>query len=404
MLRRTGSIKLANIFGFRIGVDRSWFLILFLMIFWLSGAFRTALHSSDGVAYLTTVVTVLVLFGSLIVHELGHALAARREGIGVERIDLFLFGGLTQMSRDARTPGEDFRIAAAGPAATLGFVLVCLVVDLAIVGPHRLIHAAALDGTVAITPVLLSLSWLLFWNVLLLIFNLVPAFPLDGGRIARAIIWRVTGEKRTGTQIAARLGQGFALLLAGIGIWMLLSYAAFTGLWLVAIAFLLWQSARGALVQTALNERIEGVRVADIMDTQPVAIPANIPVPQALDEFFLRYRWSWFPADRRAGPVRRDRASGTRPGGDRCGRGLADRRGGARVRRGRLVADQRRPPADRRHFVGVAGALRSADGGRRRGCSARRRDHRAGAPGAAVGVRRGRITGAVRTASPRKSE
>ena len=296
MLRRTGSIKLANIFGFRIGVDRSWFLILFLMIFWLSGAFRTALHSSDGVAYLTTVVTVLVLFGSLIVHELGHALAARREGIGVERIDLFLFGGLTQMSRDARTPGEDFRIAAAGPAATLGFVLVCLVVDLAIVGPHRLIHAAALDGTVAITPVLLSLSWLLFWNVLLLIFNLVPAFPLDGGRIARAIIWRVTGEKRTGTQIAARLGQGFALLLAGVGIWMLLSYAAFTGLWLVAIAFLLWQSARGALVQTALNERIEGVRVADIMDTQPVAIPANIPVPQALDEFFLRYRWSWFPA------------------------------------------------------------------------------------------------------------
>jgi len=145
MLRRTGSIKLANIFGFRIGVDRSWFLILFLMIFWLSGAFSTALHSSDGVAYLTTVVTVMVLFGSLIVHELGHALAARREGIGVERIDLFLFGGITQMSRDARTPGEDFRIAAAGPAATLGFVLVCLAVDLAIVGPHRLIHAAALD-------------------------------------------------------------------------------------------------------------------------------------------------------------------------------------------------------------------------------------------------------------------
>jgi CBS domain-containing protein len=132
--------------------------------------------------------------------------------------------------------------------------------------------------------------------VLLLIFNLVPAFPLDGGRIARAIIWRVTGEKRRGTQIAARMGQGFALLLGGIGIWMLLSYAAFTGLWLAAIAFLLWQSARGALVQTALNERIEGVRVADIMDTQPVAIPANIPVPQALDEFFLRYRWSWFPA------------------------------------------------------------------------------------------------------------
>src|SRR6201997_1013197 len=104
MLRRTGSIKLANIFGFRIGVDRSWFLILFLMIFWLSGAFRTALHSSDGVAYLTTVVTVMVLFGSLIVHELGHALVARREGIAVRRIDLYLFGGPTRLHRGGGAP------------------------------------------------------------------------------------------------------------------------------------------------------------------------------------------------------------------------------------------------------------------------------------------------------------
>src|ERR1700760_1906156 len=296
MWRGPPSIKLFDLFGFGSGVNRSRFLILFLMIFLLSGDFRSVLHSSDGVAYLTTVITVLILFGSLIVHELGHALVARRLGIMVRRIDLFLFGGLTEMSRDAASPGEDFKIAAAGPLATFGFVVLCLIVDLAIVGPHRLVHAAKLDDTVRITPVLLSLSWLLFWNVLLLIFNLVPAFPLDGGRIARSIIWRVTGEKRRGTQIAARLGQGFALLLAGVGIWMLLSYAAFTGLWLVAIAFLLGQSARGALVQTALNERIEGVRVADIMDTQPVAIPASIPVPEALDEFFLRYRWSWFPA------------------------------------------------------------------------------------------------------------
>src|SRR5579884_3614871 len=126
MLRRTGSMKLMDLFGIRVGVNGSWFLILFLMIFWLSGAFRQALHSSDGVAYLTAVVTVLVLFASLIIHELGHALVARREGIEVRQIDLFLFGGLTQMTRDAATPGEDFRIAAAGPLATFAFVLVCL--------------------------------------------------------------------------------------------------------------------------------------------------------------------------------------------------------------------------------------------------------------------------------------
>ncbi len=295
MWRRRSSIKLVDLFGFRIGVDRSWFLILFLMIFLLSGEFRQALHSSDGVAYLTTVVTVLVLFGSLIVHELGHALVARREGIMVRRIDLFLFGGLTEMSRDAATPGEDFKIAAAGPLATFGFVLLCLGVDLAIVGPHRLVHAAELDSSVRITPVLLSLSWLLFWNVLLLVFNLVPAFPLDGGRMTRAVVWRLTGQKEQGTRVAAKLGQGFGLLVAALGVWLLLAYRSFTGLWLIAIAFLLYQSARAALMQTALSARIEGVRVADIMDRQPVAIPSRTPVGQALDEFFLRYGWSWFP-------------------------------------------------------------------------------------------------------------
>ncbi|HET6865162.1 MAG TPA: site-2 protease family protein [Solirubrobacteraceae bacterium] len=290
-----------DLFGFRIGVNRSWFLILFLMIFLLSGDFRSVLHSSDGVAYLTTVITVLVLFGSLIVHELGHALMARRHGIVVRRIDLFLFGGLTEMSRDAASPGEDFKIAAAGPLATFLFVLLCLAIDLAIVGPHALVHAAKLDDTVRITPVLLSLSWLLFWNVLLLMFNLIPAFPLDGGRMTRAIVWRVTGEKQRGTVVAAKLGQGFALLLAGVGVWATLEFRSFSGVWLIAIAFLLYQSARAAIVQTAISARIEGVRVADIMDRQPVAIPSGTPVANALDEFFLRYGWSWFPVIDNAG-------------------------------------------------------------------------------------------------------
>jgi Zn-dependent protease len=301
-------------------VDRTWFLILFLMIFWLSGYFRTALHSSDITAYLTTVVTVLVLFTSLIIHELGHALVARRQGIEVKRIDLFLFGGLTQMGRDAATPAEEFKIAAAGPLATFGFVLLCLAVDLVLVGPNRLLHAAALDGDVAITPVLLSLSWLLFWNVLLLVFNLVPAFPLDGGRIARAAVWKATGDKTRGTRAAAKLGQGFAILLAGIGLFLLLRYRSFSGLWLAAIAFLLYQSARGALLQTAVAERIEGVTVSDVMDPQPVAIPAHLAISQALDEYFLRYGWPWFPVtddtEHLLGIARRERLQDTMDGGE----------------------------------------------------------------------------------------
>jgi Zn-dependent protease len=320
MFRRSTSIKLFDIFGFRIGVDASWFLVLFLLIIILSGPFRSTLHSSDAVAYLTTVVSVLLLFASLIVHELGHAFAARRQGIEVKQIDLFLFGGLTKMSRDAATPGEDFKIAIAGPLGTVVVIVVCLVADTVIVGPHRLLHAIALDSDIQITPVLLALSWLLPMNILLLAFNLVPAFPLDGGRIARSLVWRVTGDKRRGTLVAAKLGQGFALLLAGVGLWLLISYRSFSGLWLVALAYLLWQAARGALVQSALTERIEGVRVADIMDTHPVAIPASTPVTQALDEYFVRYGWSWFPvvddAGRFQGIARQERAQASIDAGE----------------------------------------------------------------------------------------
>jgi Zn-dependent protease/CBS domain-containing protein len=301
MVPRPGSIKLFDAFGIRVGVDRSWFLLLFLMIFLISGQFRTELQSSDSVAYVTTVVTVLLFYGSLIVHELGHALAARREGIDVRRIDLFLFGGLTQMSRDSNSPGEEFRIAAAGPLATFGFGLLCLAIDLAIVGPHRLLDAVLLRNTVRVTPVLLSLSWLLSINVLILLFNLVPAFPLDGGRIARAIVWQRRGDKTTGTRVAAKLGQWFALILGGGGLAWVVAAGNLLGLWLVAIAFLIYQSARGALMQTALTQRIEGVVVADIMDPQPVAIPSEKPVEEALDEFFHRYGWSWFPVVDAAG-------------------------------------------------------------------------------------------------------
>ena len=312
-----------DIFGIRIGVDGSWFVILFVLIFMVSGQFRAALHSSDSVAYLTTVATVLLFFVSLILHELGHALAARRQGIGVRRIDLFLFGGLTQMSRDTASPGEEFKVAAAGPLATLGFVLLCLAVDLAIVGPHRLVHAALLDGTVQITPVLLSLSWLLLMNIVILLFNIVPAFPLDGGRIVRAAVWQRRGDKTLGTRAAARIGQWFAVLLGGLGVWMVLSNLAgtgLTGLWLAALAFLLGQSARGALAQTALTERIEGLRVSDIMDRQPVAIPSITPVSQAIDEFFLRYGWPWFPvvddAGHFEGIARLQRLETARDGGE----------------------------------------------------------------------------------------
>jgi Zn-dependent protease len=295
MFGRSNSVRLFNVAGIRVGVDASWFLVLFLMIYVLSRPFRDTLHSSDVVAYVTTVVSVLALFASIIVHELGHALAARRQGVEVRQIDLYLFGGLTQMSREPATPKEDFTISVAGPLATVGVILVCLAVDYALVGGHRLTHAIALESDIHITPVLLALSWLIPVNVLLLGFNLLPAFPLDGGRIARAAVWKVTGDRRKGTVVAARLGQVLALAMAAFGVYLLIAVRNFTGLYTFALAWILYSSARGSISQAAFDERVDGVRVSDIMDRQPVAIPAQSTVLEALEQYFWRYRWSWFP-------------------------------------------------------------------------------------------------------------
>jgi Zn-dependent protease len=294
MRGRSRSVRLFTVSGIRVGVDASWFIVLFLMIYLLSGPFRTTLHSSDTVAYLTTVISVLALFASIIVHEFGHALAARRHGVGVERIDLYLFGGLTLMDREPETPGEDFTIAVAGPLATALMTVVFIAADFALVGSHRLLDAIELQSNIHITPVLLALSWLIPVNVLLLAFNLLPAFPLDGGRIVRAAVWRVTGERRRGTVAAARLGQLLALALGGFGVYLLVDAGSFSGLYLAGLGWILYSEARAAIARAALEERVDGVRVQDIMDSEPVTIPAEMPASVALEDYFLRYRWPWF--------------------------------------------------------------------------------------------------------------
>lgn len=287
-------MRLFTVSGIRVGVDASWFLVLFLMIYLLSGPFRATLHSSDAVAYLTTVISVLALFASIIVHELGHAVAARSRGVGVDRIDLYLFGGLTMMDREPESPGEDFTIAIAGPLATALVIVLCAAAGLALVGSHRLLDAIELQPDIEITPALLALSWLIPVNVLLLAFNLLPAFPLDGGRIVRSAVWRLTGERRRGTISAARLGQLLALLLGGFGLYLLIADGSFSGLYTAGLGWILYTEARAAIARAGLEERIDGVRVRDIMDREPVTIPAELPATHALEEYFWRYRWPWF--------------------------------------------------------------------------------------------------------------
>jgi Zn-dependent protease len=301
MFGRPGSIQLARILGIRVGVDASWFLVLFLVIFWLSGSFRDTLGSSDTTAYLTAVASALLLFASLVVHELGHALAARRNGIDVAGITISPLGGFAIMSRESRTPREELEVAGAGPLATLAIILVSVLGGMAAVGPERFVDAALLAEAAEVTPALLAIGFLVTMNVIVLVFNLVPAFPLDGGRIVRALVWRATGDRNRGTRVAARLGQAFAVLLIGGGLWMTVGLGSLIGIWFVFVGVMIGGAARAMLAQTTLSEQLEDVRVADIMDAEPVSVPDELPAARALDEFFLRYRWPWFPVVDAAG-------------------------------------------------------------------------------------------------------
>jgi Zn-dependent protease/CBS domain-containing protein len=288
------SFKLAQVLGIRIGVNASWFIVLFLFIYLFQGSFEAQLGASDTTAFAVAVVAAVLFFGSILLHELGHALAARREGIEVTGIELFLFGGVMKMSRDTDSPGAEFRVAAAGPLVTLLIVVIGGLVTMVVAGPDRLFDAGRLSGDQTEDIPIVLLSVLVGFNFVLLVFNLVPAFPLDGGRIARAAAWKLTGDRGRSTRFAARLGQGFAILLAGYGIYEVLGGDTW-GLWWVMLGWLLGSAARSAILQSDFTDRLEGITVADLMDADPVTIPAGTPADRAFEDFFLRYQgWEWF--------------------------------------------------------------------------------------------------------------
>jgi Zn-dependent protease len=294
MLGGGGSVQLGRIFGIRIGAGLSWFFVLFLMIYLLSGYFGDVLGSSNTTSYLVAVAAALMFFCSLILHELGHALVARRAGIGVDGIDLWFFGGIAKMTRDTESPGEEFRVAAAGPAVTLLIVLACLGAGGAIWSLREVVDAARLES-VSTTPAIALIGWLAVVNAVLFFFNLIPAFPLDGGRIARALAWRVTGDRHRATRASARVGQGFGYLLIFLGVLEAFTSDPASGLYLAVLGWFLGQGARGAVVATEFSERLEGVTAGDLMDAEPVAVPADHTALDTQDEFFLRYRMPWFP-------------------------------------------------------------------------------------------------------------
>jgi len=301
------NFQLARIFGIRIGVGISWFFVLFFFIFVVTPYFHEVLGGSRTTAYLIAVASVLSFFGSLILHELGHALIARRNGLTVAGIDLWAFGGITRVS-ESENPGMEFRVAAAGPVVTLGVIAACVLAGRLLVDSNSFFEVAVANGNVhRATPPLVWLSWVATINALVLVFNLIPAFPLDGGRMAHAVIWWRTGDRNRATHATGRAGQAFALLLGLLGLWALATGGSF-GLLTIVLAVLLYQAAGAAVAQGSIGRRIQNITVADIMDREPVTIPAALTMLEAQEQFFLRYRWPWFavvdPARRFLGVVR----------------------------------------------------------------------------------------------------
>jgi len=268
--------KVGRLAGIDLAIHPSWLVIAFLVTYSLAELQLPAEFPGwTSLAYwLIGLATALLFFASVLAHELSHALVARRFGLKVDGITLFMFGGATSIDSDSRTPREEALIAVAGPAMSIliGIVLLGLGV---FVGQPQL---AALLG------------WLGFINLLLGIFNLIPGFPMDGGRVLRAILWRLRGDRLSATRNAALVGRGVAYLLIGFGVFLALRPGGtiFSGLWLALIGWFLSNAAEATMAQAGVERSLRGVRVRDAMEVNPPAVSPNEPVADLVQERLLR--------------------------------------------------------------------------------------------------------------------
>lgn len=273
-------IKLGRIFGIEIGLHYSWIIIALLITFSLAGHFRE--HNSawgEGVIWATSVVTALLFFTTIIVHELSHATVAQARGLPVRSITLFALGGVAEIEKDAPDAKTEFWMGIVGPITSLLIGVICLFVSLA--------FGWRPDGFPA-TPLLAMLVWLGYINIMLGIFNLVPGFPLDGGRVLRAIVWWITGDATRATSIAARLGQIVAFGFIMLGIFRFFSGAGIDGLWIAFIGWFLLSASRENYAQVAISDTLRGVKVRDVMTQQYPTVDSRTNLQILVDEYFLR--------------------------------------------------------------------------------------------------------------------
>lgn len=267
-------LKLGYIWGIPISLHLSWFLIFALLTWSLStGYFPTEYPQLAGMTHVILgVVTGILFFASVLAHELGHAYLALRNKIPVKSITLFIFGGVAQIGQEPQSPGVEFRIAIAGPLVSLGLAV--------LFGATFLLDQAI--------PYLAAPSlYLMRINLILALFNMIPGFPLDGGRVLRAIVWRFTNSFQRATQIASLSGQAVAFGFIGLGIFTIFSGQFFNGVWLVFIGWFLQNAAASTHAQANIQQHLRGIKVGQVMSRNCSRVGSLIPISTLVEERVL---------------------------------------------------------------------------------------------------------------------
>jgi Zn-dependent protease/CBS domain-containing protein len=274
------NIKLGRISGIEIGLHYSWFIIAALIVFSLGEHFRQVYRNwGTSQIWITALFTALLFFVSLLLHELSHSLVAQARGLKVRAITLFALGGVSQIEGDATDAKTEFWVAIAGPIASLIIGFGCLAIAVGL-GWRR--PAEPRTGVTAV------LVWLGYINVALAVFNMIPGFPLDGGRVLRSIVWAITKNADRSTRIAARIGQVVAFLFILDGIWEFFSGAGFGGLWIAFIGWFLMDAAKASYAQVEVTAAFQGMRVSEVMLRNCVTVNRGMKLQEFVDTYLLK--------------------------------------------------------------------------------------------------------------------
>lgn len=277
----TGGLRIGRLAGIPIGVHPLWLLVVALIAWSLGDAWFP--ERVDGLApasgYVLGLVSALLLFAGILLHELGHAIVARRHGVEVEEIDLWLLGGVARMRGEPQQPGDELRFALAGPAVTAALLAVFAALYAVLGGG---------DGWLAAL-----VEYQLLISAMILVFNLLPAFPLDGGRVLRSLLWRFGGDRVRATMRAAAVGRVFALVLAAIG-FMSLSAGGFGGLWLLLVAAFIYFAGDAEARSARLERALAGRHVADLA-ASPVCLAGSATALEAIERGFAIHPFTAFP-------------------------------------------------------------------------------------------------------------